>query len=56
MENFNDYTKNAIQLSFDKNKILRIKEHLKKDENTKKLFDSKTYTQNLEKTYKEILK
>ena len=56
VENFNDYIKNAIQLSFDKNKILRIKEHLKNDGNTKKLFDSKTYTLNLEKNYKEIVK
>ena len=56
VENFSDYVEKAVLLSTNKKQINKIKEHLKQETNLKKLFDSKNYTQNLERIYKEISK
>ena len=56
VKNFDDYTKKANQLSFDKNKTASLKKYLKNENNTKKLFDSKMYTRHLEKIYQNIIK
>ena len=56
VKNFDDYTKKAIQLSFDKNKTESLKKYLKNENNTKKLFNSKMYTRHLEKIYQDIIK
>ena len=56
VENLDDYIDKAIKLSNNKNEIKKIKEHLKKDHNINKLFDSKKYTEDLEKAYQSVLK
>ncbi len=56
VENLNDYIDKAIKLSNDKNKIKKIKKHLKEDHNINKLFDSKKYTEDLEKSYQSVLR
>ena len=56
VENLDDYIDKAIKLSNNKNEIKKIKEHLKKDHNINKLFDSKKYTEDLEKAYESVLR
>lgn len=49
-----EYKKLIIKLSNDKNKLLKIKEKINKNIATKPLFNSKLYTENLEKAYHKV--
>ena len=55
VKDFNHYIKTAINLA-NNGGIDQLKRHLSKDANTKKLFNSKKFTKNLEKIYEDILK
>ena len=48
-----EYEKKAIDL-INNNKISNLKKHLSNYKNINKLFDSRTFTQDLEKIYKKI--
>ena len=56
VNNIDDYTNMAIKIANDKKKLWDLKNHLALKDNTKKLFDSKKFTQNLEEIYKNIIK
>jgi len=56
VNNINDYTDVAIKIASDKKKLWDLKNHLTIKDNTKKLFDSKKFTENLEEIYKNIIK
>jgi len=49
-----EYKKLILKLSNDKNKLLKIKEKINKNILTKPLFNSKLYTENLEKAYHQV--
>ena len=49
-----EYKKLIIKLSNDQNKLLKIKEKINKNIATKPLFNSKLYTENLEKAYHKV--
>ena len=49
-----EYKKLIIKLSNDKNKLLKIKEKINKNIATKPLFNSRLYTENLEKAYHKV--
>ena len=49
-----EYKKLILKLSNDKNKLLKIKEKINKNILTKPLFNSKLYTENLEKAYRQV--
>lgn len=53
--NFKDYENKAIFLANNIQEIKNLKKHLKNKVNTYKLFDSKTFTNDLEKIYTKIL-
>ena len=53
--NIKDYEKKAIFLANNIQEIKNLKKHLKNKANTHKLFDSKTFTKDLEKIYTKIL-
>ena len=54
--NIDDYTNVAIKIANDKKKLWDLKNHLTKTNNTKKLFDNKKFTEDLEEIYKNIIK
>ena len=56
VNNIDDYTSLAIKIAKDKKKLWDLKNHLAIKNNTKKLFDSKKFTENLEEIYKNIIK
>ena len=53
-KNIEEYKKKAIDLGNNAKKLLKIKEKIKNKNVEKNLFNSKIYTQNLEKAYKQI--
>jgi len=53
--NNKDYENKAIFLANNIQEMTNLKEHLKNKVNTNKLFDSKTFTKDLEKIYTKIL-
>ena len=53
--NIKDYENKAIFLANNIQEIKNLKKHLKNKVNTHKLFDSKTFTNDLEKIYTKIL-
>ena len=53
-KNTEEYKRKAIDLGNDTKKLLKIKEKIKNKSIEKNLFNSKIYTQNLEKAYKKI--
>jgi protein O-GlcNAc transferase len=55
-ENLNEYKDKAIYLGKNLNKLLNIKKKIKKNNMRKSLFDSKTYTKDLEKAFSQIYK
>ena len=55
VNNLDDYIKEAVRLSRDRNEIIKIRNHLKEKNNLKKLFDSSEYTKDLERKYLEII-
>ena len=55
-ENLNEYKDKAIYLGKNPNKLLNIKKKIKKNNMRKSLFDSKTYTKDLEKAFNQIYK
>ena len=56
VNNIDDYTNLAVKIAKDKKKLWGLKNHLTIKNNTKKLFDSKKFTENLEEIYKNIIK
>ena len=52
--NFDEYKNKAINLGKNPDKLLNIKEKLKNNKTQKSLFDTKTYTKNLEKAFTQI--
>ena len=56
VNNIDDYTNLAIKIAKDKKKLWDLKNHLAIKNNTKKLFDSKKFTEDLEEIYKNIIK
>ena len=56
VNNIDDYTNVIIKIANDKKKLRDLKNHLTIKKNTKKLFDSKKFTENLEEIYKNIIK
>ena len=56
VNNIDDYTNLIIKIANDKKKLLDLKNYLTIKDNTKKLFDSKKFTENLEEIYKNIIK
>ena len=54
--NDDDYIKIAIKIATDKKKLWSLKNHLNKNDNTEKLFNSKKFTKDLEKIYKNVMK
>lgn len=54
--NLEEYTKSAIELQQDHHKLQNIKNHLLIKQNTDKLFNSKKYTQDLEKIFLDLTK
>ena len=55
VKNLDDYVKEAVRLSVDRDEVIKIKNHLKDKINLKKLFDSNEYTKDLERKYLEII-
>ncbi len=56
VNNLKDYTELAIKIANDKKKNNYLKNHLNDENNSKKLFDSKNYTKDLEKIYKDVIR
>ena len=56
VNNVDDYTDIAVKIANDKKKLWYLKNHLSKADNTKKLFDSKKFTRDLEKIFQNITK
>ena len=52
--NFDDYKKQALKISRDKNYYKKIKQKLIKQKQISNFFNSKTYTNNLETIYKKL--
>ena len=55
-ENLNEYKDKAIYLGKNLDKLLNIKKKIKNNNMGKSLFDSKTYTKDLEKAFSQIYK
>ena len=55
VSNLEDYGTKAISLAKNYKEIESLKNHLAQDKNLSKLFDSKTFTKDLEKIYKKII-
>ncbi len=53
-DNLQDYENTAISLARNDKEIKSLKKHLGQEKNLSKLFDSKTFTKDLENIYKEI--
>ena len=53
--NIEEYTKLAIEMRKDKNKLKNIKNYLKKNEMVKKIHDYEKFTKDLEKTYTKMV-
>ena len=53
-KNFDEYKNKAINLGKNLEKLLNIKEKIKNNKTRKSLFDTKTYTKNLEKAFTQI--
>ena len=49
-----EYKSLILKLSNDKNKLIQIKEKINQNISTKPLFNSKLYTENLEKAYRKV--
>ena len=56
VNNIDDYVKIALKIAGDRKKLQDLKNHLNKPDNTKKLFDSKNFTKDLEEIYKNVIK
>ena len=56
VNNIDDYVKTALKIAGDRKKLQDLKNHLNKPDNTKKLFDSKNFTKDLEEIYKNVIK
>ena len=56
VNNVDDYTDIAVKIANDKKKLWYLKNHLSKADNTKKLFDSKKFTRDLEEIFQNITK
>ena len=55
-KNIGEYTRVAINLGVNKDKLSKLKNHLSNNKNINKLFDSKKYTKDLEKIYLNLSK
>ena len=53
--NLKDYETKAISLAKNYNEVASLKKYLSQEKNLSKLFDSKVFTQDLEKIYKKII-
>jgi predicted O-linked N-acetylglucosamine transferase (SPINDLY family) len=55
-KNINEYSKIAIEIALDRNKLAKLKAHLANQNNTDNLFNSKKFTKDLENIFLNLIK